>query len=104
MPREQVEKRVEAFLDTCRRQGVKATHQRTERKGVSPIISKSAPRLRSWRNILRALRVFARGRIPAPRPAPVLPLRPPRPWREEIFENMERWLVSSCSWPRWGRP
>jgi Fur family peroxide stress response transcriptional regulator len=28
--REQVEKRVAAFLDTCRRQGVKATHQRTE--------------------------------------------------------------------------
>jgi Fur family peroxide stress response transcriptional regulator len=29
-PREQVEKRVAAFLDTCRRQGVKGTHQRTE--------------------------------------------------------------------------
>ncbi len=27
---EQVEKRVAAFLDICRRQGVKATHQRTE--------------------------------------------------------------------------
>ena len=27
---EQVEKRVVAFLDTCRRQGIKATHQRTE--------------------------------------------------------------------------
>ena len=29
-PREQVEKRVAAFLKVCRRQGVKATHQRTE--------------------------------------------------------------------------
>ncbi len=30
IPREQVEKRVAEFLDICRRQGVKATHQRTE--------------------------------------------------------------------------
>jgi len=30
IPREQVEKRVAGFLDICRRQGVKATHQRTE--------------------------------------------------------------------------
>lgn len=30
MPREQIEKRVAEFLDLCRRQGVKATHQRTE--------------------------------------------------------------------------
>lgn len=29
-PKERVEKRVAEFLDTCRRQGVKATHQRTE--------------------------------------------------------------------------
>ncbi len=29
-PLEQVEKRVAEFLETCRRQGVKATHQRTE--------------------------------------------------------------------------
>lgn len=28
--RDQVEKRVAAFLDICRREGVKATHQRTE--------------------------------------------------------------------------
>ncbi len=30
VPAEQVEKRVAEFLDICRRQGVKATHQRTE--------------------------------------------------------------------------
>ncbi len=30
IPRQQVEKRVAEFLETCRRQGVKATHQRTE--------------------------------------------------------------------------
>jgi len=30
MPREQVEKRIAEFLDICRQQGVKATHQRTE--------------------------------------------------------------------------
>lgn len=29
-PREQTEKRVAEFLEVCRRQGVKATHQRTE--------------------------------------------------------------------------
>jgi len=29
-PKEQVEKRVVEFLELCRRQGVKATHQRTE--------------------------------------------------------------------------
>jgi len=29
-PREQIEKRIAEFLDICRRQGVKATHQRTE--------------------------------------------------------------------------
>ncbi len=30
MQRVQVEKRVAAFLDICRRQGIRATHQRTE--------------------------------------------------------------------------
>lgn len=30
IPKEQIEKRVAGFLEICRRQGVKATHQRTE--------------------------------------------------------------------------